>query len=41
MAGGFAGGISEVLSGKKMSDIKLLENTMNDINTCRAFQKIS
>ena len=32
---------TEVLSDKKMSDIKLLENTMNDINTCRAFQKIS
>lgn len=28
---------TEVLSDKKMSDIKLLENTMNDINTCRAF----
>ena len=32
---------TEVLSDKKMSDIKLLESTMNDINTCRAFQKIS
>lgn len=32
---------TEVLSEKKMSDIKLLERTMNDINTCRAFQKIS
>ena len=32
---------TEVLSEKKMSDIKLLESTMNDINTCRAFQKIS
>lgn len=32
---------TEVLSDKKMNDIKLLESTMNDINTCRAFQKIS
>lgn len=32
---------TEVLSDKKMSDIKLLESTMNDINTCIAFQKIS
>lgn len=32
---------TEVLSDKKMSDIKLLESMMNDINTCRAFQKIS
>ena len=32
---------TEFLIEKKMSDIKLLESTMNDINTCRAFQKIS
>lgn len=32
---------TEVLIDKKMSDIKLLENMMNDINTCGEFQKIS